>query len=147
MIRETSVETYRLIKSQGLLSKMRMYVYDLIYEHQPINISQLILKAQNVEAFVNTGSISGRISELVEAGVIYEKFTGACPITGHNTIFWATNDSLPNKIKKNVEPVLYYCSVCQRGGWHNDKPHTSLTGQYCMGKIKMYREIKRNKNA
>ena len=104
MIRNTSVLAYNQIKEEGLLSKMRFYVYDLIFQHGPVNISQLIkISEGGGSGIINTGSISGRISELVDRGVIEEDYTGKCPLTGRQTIFWRITNSLPIELAPTIE--------------------------------------------
>ena len=73
MVRETSIETYYEIKNNNLLSKKRMEVYDIIYNNGPVNCRQIINIASKGQV-TNTGAISGRLSELEERGVIYDKF-------------------------------------------------------------------------
>lgn len=101
MIRETSIETYYEIKNNNLLSKKRMEVYDIIYNNGPVNCRQIINIASKGQV-TNTGAISGRLSELEERGVIYDKFEAPCPVTGNKTIFWDTTNKLPIKPKKSL---------------------------------------------
>lgn len=101
--RATSLQAYAEIKEEGLLSKMRFYVYDMIYRHQPVNISQLIeIAKDDGTQIINTGSISGRISELVDRGVIEEDHTAPCPMTGRNTVFWKITPRIPKEPKRKL---------------------------------------------
>jgi hypothetical protein len=75
-------------------------VYNIIYEHQPLTISEMIRYASN--RVTNTGSFTGRISELQEMDLIYIHHEGPCPITGRNVIFWATTNNLPKKIERKM---------------------------------------------
>jgi len=93
--RRTSVDIYETIKKDGLLSDLRFRVYDIIYLYQPITISEMIRKVSST--VTNTGSFTGRISELKDMGVIYEVKEGECPVTGRTVIFWGTTDMLPKK--------------------------------------------------
>jgi predicted transcriptional regulator len=96
--RRTSIETYHAIKEEGLLSKLRFQVYDIIYKNQPITISEIIRRASR--EVTNTGSFTGRISELERMGVIESAYEGDCPITGRNVNFWVTTNELPKKLEK-----------------------------------------------
>jgi hypothetical protein len=98
MTRKTSIATFIKIKEEGLLSDLRFKVYEIIYKNQPITISQMIREASR--SVTNTGSFTGRISELKKMDMIYEHHEGPCPVTGRNVIFWATTDSLPKKLEK-----------------------------------------------
>ena len=98
MSRPTSRETYFNIKENGLLSRLRFQVYDIIYQHQPITISQMIRIAAS--EVTNTGSFTGRISELERMGLIYSVKEDECPVTGRNVIFWGTTDNLPAPLEK-----------------------------------------------
>lgn len=94
----TSIETYHRIKDEGLLSKLRFFVYNIIYMHGPITISQMIrLAAKDV---TNTGSFTGRMSELERMGLIGQHHIGPCPVTGREVIFWVTTDCLPQDYQK-----------------------------------------------
>jgi hypothetical protein len=94
----TSLDTYNKIKNDGLISKLRFYVYDIIYNNGPITISQMIrIAAKDV---TNTGSFTGRISELERMGLIYNHHVGACPVTGRDVIFWVTTNCLPRTYQK-----------------------------------------------
>lgn len=94
----TSIETYHQIKDEGLLSKLRFYVYDIIYRNGPITISQMIRIAS--KDVTNTGSFTGRISELERMGLIGQHHIGPCPVTGREVIFWVTTDCLPKTYEK-----------------------------------------------
>jgi len=101
-MRHTQIEAYNKIKASGLLSERRFQVYDIIYKNQPITIANMIKIATSEIKILNTGSLTGRISELERAGVITPLRTGECPITGNNVFFWATTDELPVKVKKKI---------------------------------------------
>jgi hypothetical protein len=108
VIQQTSVDAYKTITDSGLLSRKRMEVYEEIYKFQPISINTLI-RNLCVTGY-NTGSITGRISELQRLGVIAAWGTEIAP-TGHEVILWKTTDQLPGKIpkkptRKQLEGIL-----------------------------------------
>lgn len=108
MVRETSIETYNEIKRDGLLSMRRQQVYDVIYEHGPITISQIL---QHLVKYTrNTGSFTGRISELERMQAIRSIKEGTCPITGRNVNFWITTNNRPKEIKKKPKQACLFCN-------------------------------------
>jgi hypothetical protein len=99
-MRDTSTDAYRLIKAKGLLSKLRFLVYETIVQHGPVSISEILQYAAQEKR--NTGSLTGRISELERMGVIKDSYRGPCPVTGNNVIFWVATNELPVKLVKEV---------------------------------------------
>jgi len=95
MVRETSIECYNEIKSNGLLTKRRFEVYEAIYNSAPCTASE-VFKANNLET-----NQSGRFTELRNLGVIYEVRTRKCNITNRTAIEWDLTDRLPKMVKPN----------------------------------------------
>lgn len=95
MVRETSIECYNEIKSNGLLTKRRLEVYQAIYNSAPCTASE-VFKANNLET-----NQSGRFTELRNLGVIYEVRTRKCNITNRTAIEWDLTDRLPKMVKPN----------------------------------------------
>ena len=97
MIQETSRIAYDTIKKNGMLKGRQLQVYEEIFKFQPISINRLI---QNLgRPGMNTGSITGRISELQRMGVIWEVGQEQAH-TGHQVILWGTTDHLPKKLER-----------------------------------------------
>jgi len=97
MIQETSRIAYDTIKKNGMLKGRQLQVYEEIFKFQPISINRLI---QNLgRPGMNTGSITGRISELQRMGVIWEVGQEQAH-TGHRVILWGTTEQLPRKPEK-----------------------------------------------
>ena len=100
--RQTSIDCYRKIKSEGLLAKRRLEVYEAIFKNAPCTTNEALKD-------IHSGShgVGSRTSELRELGVIYEVQNRKCTITGMNVIEWDLTDRLPvnvkntNKTKKN----------------------------------------------
>jgi hypothetical protein len=108
MIRETSAETYRNIKDDGLLSDLRFKVYDFVFKNGPCTIS-------DVSFYFNisrnaSGSYSSRFSELREMGILKEVGTIKCKITGRNKILWDVTSKLPEKLKKEKRKKCVNCN-------------------------------------
>jgi hypothetical protein len=95
MIRETSVEAYDEIKENGLLSERRFEVYDFIARNGPCSINKLLQDKAWIGR--NTGSLTGRISELERMGLIVPWGKETAP-TGHRVILWEITKNLPSKL-------------------------------------------------
>jgi hypothetical protein len=110
MARQTSIECYRKIKDNGLLSKIRLKVMGRVLELAPCT-------ATEVEAYMNVhDGMKGTwrvMTWLSEAGVVYETGTRACKISGHNCIEWDLTDRLPGKVAKKqmVKPRYINSSI------------------------------------
>ncbi len=97
-IRQTSIDCYNQIKSEGLLSKMRLRVYEAILEHAPCTSAEAI---QHITTKDNVLTQSrARFTELRELGVIREIGTKKCTVTGRSVIQWDLTDNLPVKVAK-----------------------------------------------
>ena len=93
--RQTSIDCYNKIKSEGLLSKMRLKVYEAILRKAPCTASE-VFNEKNLKT-----NQSGRFTELRDLGVIYEKGERLCSVTGRNVIEWDLTDRLPVNVKKS----------------------------------------------
>ena len=94
--RQTSIDCYNQIKSDGLLSKRRFETFEAIMKIAPCTASEV----QHSINYNNGGrDCMKRISELRDRGVIYEVRTRGCRITGMNVIEWDLTDRLPVNIK------------------------------------------------
>tara|TARA_R110002050_G_scaffold243227_1_gene379744 strand:+ start:162 stop:584 length:423 start_codon:yes stop_codon:yes gene_type:complete len=110
-IRQTSIDCYRKIKEQGLLSKKRFEVYQAILKKSPCTSGEAFAIMTTKENQISQSR--ARFTELRELGVIYEVRNRKCTITGMNVIEWDLTDRLPvtvkntNKTKKQkVNDVL-----------------------------------------
>ena len=95
-IRQTSIDCYNKIKSEGLLSKRRLEVYEALLSTAPCTSSEAI---RNAKTTFGVFGVSSRFTELRDLGVIYEKDVRACNITGRNVIEWDLTDKLPFNTK------------------------------------------------
>jgi len=96
--RQTSIDCYNQIKAKGLLTKRRLEVYEAIYHSAPCTSSEAMLNRLNSSNVLSQSR--ARFTELRELGVIYEKGTKKCSVTGVNVIEWDLTDNLP--INKKV---------------------------------------------
>lgn len=101
MVRETSIECYRKIKEQGLLSQLRLEVYDVLYNYGPLTAgemwSRFFIKQRQ------RSSISARFSELEEMGCVKVTSERPCGYTGKVSIAWDVTSELPRPLKKYVQ--------------------------------------------
>jgi hypothetical protein len=97
-VRQTSIDCYNQIKSEGLLTKRRLEVYEAIYNNAPCTSSEALQNSLNGQNVLSQSR--ARFTELRNLGVIYEKGTRVCRVTGRNVIEWDLTDRLPKKVKE-----------------------------------------------
>ena len=108
MTRQTSIAAYHQIKEEGLLSKLRFKVYEIIVEFGPLTAQEawhIYRKRYNAKG---RDGITPRFSELERFGVIAENKKRPCSVTGRTCIEWIATDKLPIKPKKeltNIEKI------------------------------------------
>ena len=93
MPRDTSIQVYHQIRAEGLLSKMRLKVYEHLFNHGPLTRSELDSQLKG-PAEVNP-SYHKRLSELERQGVIRTVGRKACSITGREVELWDVTANLP----------------------------------------------------
>jgi hypothetical protein len=99
MRKKTSDEIFYRIKSEGLLSKLKWSVYEVIYKHGPITANE-VWKFHL--SHLQQRSVTPRTSELEELGVICEIIRRDCQVTGNNCVAWETTDNLPKNLKREL---------------------------------------------
>lgn len=95
MARQTSIEAYNEIKDNGLLSKRRFEVYDVLFNQGPLTCRQVWGCFPHG---TSTGSISPRLNELLDEGVVREIGTTVDPATNMTAILWDVTSDLPRGI-------------------------------------------------
>lgn len=103
MTRRTSAIAYNTIKENGILSKRRWQVYDVLFNNGPLTANQMInLFTQQYKHYhlTNTGSLATRLSEMRHMGAVYEVDEIDCPISSHKVILWDVTDAIPTKLKR-----------------------------------------------
>ena len=99
--RQTSIDCYKQIILEGLLSKRRLQVYEILLENGCLTGTEIsILFKQKHFSSNHSEGIRNRVSELFERGVVYEKAIVECKSTGRKVTQWDLTDKLPIK-KKN----------------------------------------------
>lgn len=101
MTRKTSIDCYNQIKSEGLLSEMRFKVFEALYNLNKPSTTREVYATMPVSKQEAT-----RFTELRNLGVIYEKTTRKCSISGRTAIELDLTDNLPDKalLKKIKKP-------------------------------------------
>ena len=98
--RQTSIDCYNQIKANGLLSKKRFEIYEALCNLAPCTSAEALSTLLSKNSAIT--SSRARFTELRELGVIYEKGTKRCSITGKTAIEWDLTDKLPIKEKVPV---------------------------------------------
>jgi predicted transcriptional regulator len=109
MIRETSIETYRSIKEDGTLGRLKFQIYEFLFNHGPASIRDAArhFKGQY------SNSLSTRFSELRNVGVVREVGSTTDPVTGRRVILWDVTKNLPVKLEKVTS---HKCPTCSGTG-------------------------------
>lgn len=95
MKRQTSIAAYHKIRNEGLLSKRRWEVYDVMYHNGPLTSGEAFtILNRNRPAGALTQS-RARFTELRELGLLREIGVRKCSVTGMNVILWDVTDKLP----------------------------------------------------
>lgn len=93
MTRLTSREAYRRIEQEGLLTKSRLEIYQIVYHNGPMTAMQIFTHLEGV--LRSPGDVRSRCSELRELNVLKEVAIVVCPINGSTVIQWDVTDGLP----------------------------------------------------
>lgn len=99
-LRQTSIDCYNQIKSEGLLSDLRLLTYHAILHTAPCTAGEL-------QKYIEKNEIKVKhawklLSQLRDLGVIYERSERVCFVTGRKVIEWDLTDKLPLKQKAPV---------------------------------------------
>jgi len=100
-IKSTQYDAWKEINENGMLSALRLKVYNCIYENGPVTISE-VLQILNDGTGRNSGSYTGRFSELETLQVIEVVNERKCRITGNNCVTYRVTRSLPVKPPKKL---------------------------------------------
>jgi len=97
--RETSIEAYHKVKETGMLSTLRLAVFEILCKHGPMTAGEM---RNYGGADMNSGVYGTRLSELERMGVVQELETRKCSTTGHRAIVWGITHEMPVKLEKKV---------------------------------------------
>lgn len=101
MVRNTSLQVFHKIKTQGLLSKRRMEIYSWLYENGPATAGE-IAHALDQHKKLQNSNVSPRLGEMRAMGVVAEVSERACRVSGHKAIEFDVTSSLPVKPEKKA---------------------------------------------
>ena len=101
-MRHTSVEAYRQIQEEGLLSQLQWEVYDALYKSGPLTQGELWS-----DFFHDTQrhNIAPRCAELEKLGVIRTVGKRPCRVTGRVCLIWDVTDGLPTQPERKEETL------------------------------------------
>ncbi len=113
-VREISVEAFRQIIDEGLLSRRRMEIYTALFFHGPCAASELVRHIPGGRSNPTQSNVHARLGELRDLGVVRELDPVRCPSTGRMVIAWQTTGALPSKRSK---PKHIKCTYCHGKGY------------------------------
>lgn len=145
MVRQTSINTFNKIKSEGLLPIRRWQVYDILYNHGPATGNELLIhfRKKYGTLYGNSPVVTSRLGELRDMGVAQELGTKICSITKQKVIEWDVTDSLPKIIKTKGE-FCVYCEKCnqrfkEKPSFHSTKESSLFP---CNGSFTRWKKVK-----
>lgn len=99
--RQTSIEVYRQIEAEGLLSRMRLEVYSALFRIGPATAAEIARELLKGGASPHggrggPGNVGARLVELCELGVAQEVGERVCQVTGRNVLLWDVTNNLPS---------------------------------------------------
>ena len=101
--RESSKSVFHQIKNEGLLQKLQLQVYSIIYRHGPLSarMAQEIFNEESTSEKHND-VVDQRFSELKKVGCIRElDKKQACESSGRMVLWWDVTENLPKKVKRS----------------------------------------------
>ena len=105
-VRDTSIEAYNKIKADGLLSRLRFDVYDIIFHHGPMTQGECWRDYFNHAR--QRHSVAPRFAELKRHRVIREVGNRPCGVTGMTAILWDVTSNLPEKLEDRDPPQEWW---------------------------------------
>lgn len=119
MTRETSIDVYRQIEAEGLLSKMNFEVYSTVFHHGPMTSGEAFYEMNRGRPMKALTQTRARFTDLRNAGALKELGTRSCKITGRTAIVWDVTARIPDMAairglqpkKKMIETEKYQAMV------------------------------------
>lgn len=103
--RQTSIEALHRIRTQGLLSKRRFEIYDVLYQCGPATATEIAVNMSGYKSPSKGNNVHARLCEMRERGVVTEVGERRCGISGLNVILWDVTSKLPTQPQENREPT------------------------------------------
>lgn len=98
-VHQNSITTYHQIRDEGLLSKRRFQIYEVLHLYGKLTATQIAQRVDGYKSPASGMNVSARLFELREMGVVREVENVICPVSGRLVILWETTDNLPTKPK------------------------------------------------
>lgn len=93
--RSTGTTAYRNVQKSGMLSAIRLKVYEVLCNSGPLTANELRLK---ISSTANSGVYSTRLSELERMGAVKTIGRRICTTSGHPALIWAITGNMPKNI-------------------------------------------------
>jgi len=93
MIRDTSIQTYNIIKENGILGQLQWEVYDYLFHNGPTYQQYLTIARNDLSR-----SLSPRFAELERMGAIKEVGRTISQYTKHEVMLWDVTSNIPRKL-------------------------------------------------
>lgn len=99
MIRQTSLDAYRIITESRALSAARLAVYRYLFEHGPLTRNEI---DKGLAQGRPNPTYSRRLAEMERMAVLQRVGERVCSITGFRAELWDVTDKLPQKETSRV---------------------------------------------
>lgn len=96
MRRQISSTIYGKIKTERLLGRLQLYVYDILYHNGPLTQMEVAKHSDDLDR----SSVGPRFTELKRMGCIAHCGKRRCAVTGRNTNIFDVTKRLPDKSRK-----------------------------------------------
>ena len=93
-MRQTSIQAFYKVKESGILSKLRLKVYEIVCYHGPLTANEM---RKYADSEANSGVFSTRLSELQRMGAVETVGKRPCNTTGHVALVWDITGDMPTK--------------------------------------------------
>jgi hypothetical protein len=106
LTRQTSIEAYRQIQAEGLLSAGRFRVYETLFSFGPLTQSEVWERIEKAAGHpVSKQNVTPLFAELLDRGVIATAGERPCRVTGRNCLLWDVTPNLPVEPPAKVSEV------------------------------------------
>lgn len=116
IVRRTSREAYEQIKSEGLLARMNMAIYEYLFHYGPLTSREVLAGVKGICRDV--GVVSSRLSALTRMEVVFERGTKKCSVTGREVIVFDVTDKLPRPDPMASKEKKLPCPHCDGTGYY-----------------------------
>jgi len=107
--RAAAVESYRLTRESGQLSRMHRLIWDAIAAHGPMTGTETYQAIERDHDLALHGNTRTRFGEMRDRGLLVEAGLRSCSVTGRRAIVWALGEGEPVE-----RPERPRCEACGR---------------------------------